>query len=56
MIELQHRLREALKDRPLTQAERRRILTAVLNDKLVWTRLEKSPGTCMGRCEREVPS
>ncbi|MGB8219595.1 MAG: bifunctional precorrin-2 dehydrogenase/sirohydrochlorin ferrochelatase [Methanoregula sp.] len=43
MIELQHRLRETLKDRPVTQAERRRILTAVLNDKLVWTLLKKSP-------------
>jgi len=43
MIDLQHQLREALKERPLTQGERRRVLTAVLNDKLVWTLLKKSP-------------
>jgi precorrin-2 dehydrogenase/sirohydrochlorin ferrochelatase len=43
MIVLQHRLREALKDRPVTQGERRRILSAVLGDKLVWTLLKKSP-------------
>ncbi|MGD0534073.1 MAG: bifunctional precorrin-2 dehydrogenase/sirohydrochlorin ferrochelatase [Methanoregula sp.] len=43
MIVLQHRLRETLKARPVTQAERRRILSAVLGDKLVWTLLKKSP-------------
>jgi precorrin-2 dehydrogenase/sirohydrochlorin ferrochelatase len=43
MIALQHRLREALKDRPIAQAERRRILSAVIHDKLIWTLLLKSP-------------
>ena len=43
MIALQHRLREALKDTPISQGERRRILTAVIHDKLVWTLLKKSP-------------
>jgi hypothetical protein len=43
MIALQHRLREALRDKPISQAERRRILTAVIHDKLVWTLLKKSP-------------
>jgi siroheme synthase (precorrin-2 oxidase/ferrochelatase) len=43
MIALQHRLREALRSRKTTQAERRRILSAVLRDKLVWTLLGESP-------------
>jgi precorrin-2 dehydrogenase/sirohydrochlorin ferrochelatase len=42
MIVLQHRLREALRERPVTQGERRRILSEVLGDKLVWTLLKKS--------------
>jgi precorrin-2 dehydrogenase/sirohydrochlorin ferrochelatase len=43
MIALQYRLRGALRSRKTTQAERRRILSAVLRDKLVWTLLGESP-------------
>ena len=53
MIVLQHRLREALREKKTTPAERRRILSAVLRDKLVWTLLLESQERAWERvCER----
>ena len=43
MVALQHRLREALKERMTTPEERRRILWEVLRDKTVWRLLAESP-------------
>jgi precorrin-2 dehydrogenase/sirohydrochlorin ferrochelatase len=43
MIDLQHRLREALKIRQVPQAERREILWKVITDRSVWSALETSP-------------
>jgi len=43
MVVLQERLRKALKSRPVSQTERRRILSDVLGDKMVWTLLKRSP-------------
>jgi precorrin-2 dehydrogenase/sirohydrochlorin ferrochelatase len=43
MIDLQHRLREALKSRKIPQAERREILWKVITDRSVWDELDASP-------------
>lgn len=43
MVILQERLRKVLKNRSIPQTERRRILSDVLSDKMVWTLLKRSP-------------
>jgi len=43
MIDLQHRLREALKSRKIPQAERQEILWKVITDLSVWEELDVSP-------------
>jgi precorrin-2 dehydrogenase/sirohydrochlorin ferrochelatase len=43
MIDLQHRLREALKQRQIPQAERKEILWKVITDRSVWKTLDSSP-------------
>ncbi|MFZ1127856.1 precorrin-2 dehydrogenase/sirohydrochlorin ferrochelatase family protein [Methanoregula sp.] len=49
MIVLQHRLRDALRGRKTNPEERRRVLSAVLRDKTVWSLLPESPARAWER-------
>jgi precorrin-2 dehydrogenase/sirohydrochlorin ferrochelatase len=51
MVALQHRLREALRERMTTPEMRRRILWEVLRDKMIWTLLSESPERAWERVE-----